>query len=101
MNLGQALDVARDGAKIRRKGWNNPDAFVVFVAGTYDVKLRAGTPYHSALKPYHDANGDVVANIMPHLDMIYPPNVSRGEAVCFPGWLASQADMLADDWETI
>lgn len=94
MNFGQAIDAAKAGGKVRRAGWNNRDAFVIYVPPTIGAPLRAGTPYHKAL-------GDVTVTINDHLDMIYPPSDLRPEALCIPGWLASQTDMLADDWQAI
>lgn len=94
MNFGSALLALQSGRKLRRQGWNNPDAFLIHVPGQYGVPLRAGTPYHKALGP-------VTVTINGHLDMIYPPTDARPEALCIPGWLASQTDMLADDWVVV
>lgn len=93
MNFADAITCAQDGERIRRAGWNNKGAFVIFVRGQSNVTLRAGTPYHAVLGP-------ATVNIQAHFDMIYPA-AGDAAALCCPGWLASQADMLADDWEMI
>lgn len=55
--------------------------------GTNAVQPREGTPYAKA--------GIEVVDINPHIDMF------TAQGTMQPGWLASQADMLADDWRIV
>lgn len=84
-DFGKAIDALKRGFKVSRKGWNGKGMFLVYVPGTVDAKLNEGTPYEKALKSN-------IVTINPHIDML----TATGEFQ--PGWLASQTDMLAEDW---
>lgn len=88
MNFGQAIDALKQGEKVCREGWNGKGMFLILVPGSPSIKPVAGTPYSNAgiTEP---------TNICPHIDMF----TANGEMQ--PGWLASQADMLAEDWHVI
>lgn len=88
MNFGEALDALKLGCKVSRSGWNGKGMFLIYVPGTVDAKLSEGTPYQTAL------NSNIVT-INPHIDMY----TATGEMQ--PGWLASQTDMLANDWGAV
>lgn len=85
MNFGDALAALKEGRKVARTGWNGKGMFIIFVPGTPDAKLRDGTQYKTAL-------GRESVTIQGHLDMFTASQEMQ------PGWLASQSDMLADDW---
>ena len=93
MTFGQAIESLKAGQKVARKGWNGKGMWLVLVPGTKDVALRAGTPYEKAL-------GDVPPiEILAHIDM-WTTN-AHGRRAMLPGWLASQTDMLSEDWEIV
>lgn len=87
MSFGHALVALKSGRKVARAGWNGKRMFLVMVPGTPDVEPREGSPYASLLVAPKG-----VVTINPHIDM----KTATGEMQ--PGWLASQTDMLADDW---
>ncbi len=88
MNFGEAIQALKSGSKVARAGWNGKGMFLIYVPGTIDAKLNEGTPYQVALQSN-------IVTINPHIDMY----IATGQFQ--PGWLASQTDMLADDWELI
>jgi hypothetical protein len=88
MNFGEALESLKNGECVARSGWNGKGMFLIYVPGTVDAKLGVGTPYERAL-------GSNIVTINPHIDMY----TATGEFQ--PGWLASQTDMLASDWEVV
>lgn len=92
MTFGQAIEALKAGHRVARKGWNGKGMWLVLVPGTPDAQLREGTPYREAL------NQDS-CEILPHIDM-WTTN-SEGRRAMLPGWLASQTDMLSEDWEII
>lgn len=92
MNFGEAIAALKAGKKVARSGWNGKGMFLVLVPGTPRVTPRDGTPYH-------DAIGDQECEILPHIDM-WTVN-AHGRRAFLPGWLASQTDMLSEDWETV
>ncbi len=87
MSFGQALEKLKLGKKVARAGWNGKGMFLIYVGGTSAVEPRAGSPY-ADLK----VSPSGFVDINPHIDM----KTATGEMQ--PGWLASQTDMLADDW---
>ena len=93
MNFGNAIAALKDGKKVARAGWNGKGMWLVLVPGQKDVALRAGTPYEVAL-------GDTAPiEILPHIDMWTTNAEGRRAMLC--GWLASQTDMLSDDWNIV
>lgn len=88
LSFGHALMVLRDGKKVARAGWNGKEMYLILVDGTKDAKLTEGTPYAKA-------TGGNIVTINPHIDMM----TATGEMQ--PGWLASQTDMLANDWQVV
>jgi hypothetical protein len=87
MDFSQALEALKRGARICREGWNGKGMWLVLVPGTLQVKFADGSAYASA--------GLVQADINPHIDMM------TAQGSMQPGWLASQTDMLADDWQIV
>lgn len=80
MNFGLALEAAKKGKKIARKGWNGKDQYVV---------LGRSFAYFTSGEMIYDAH---------HEDIGSKALVFVGTRGSQVGWLASQADMLADDW---
>ena len=94
LNFGDALKAIRCGWKARRKGWNGKGMYIYYVNGSVVDKENLHNEA-SHILPYDEGamHGTGVANFLPHIDM----RTANGD-VCV-GWLASQTDMLADDWE--
>lgn len=92
MTFGLAIEALKSGKKVARAGWNGKGMWLVLVPGTPDAQLREGTPYRNAL-------GMESCEILPHIDM-WTTNAS-GRRAMLPGWLASQTDMLAEDWQIV
>lgn len=85
MTFGLAIEAMKKGHKVARAGWNGKGMWLILVPGSSNIRPVAGTPYSNAgLTEQVDIN--------PHIDMY----TATGEMQ--PGWLASQTDMLADDW---
>lgn len=91
MNFGQAIEALKVGKKVARAGWNGKGMFLILVAGS-SVKPYKGSAYDVAGIPTNDVD---LIDINPHIDM----KTATGEMQ--PGWLASQTDMLAEDWEVV
>ena len=79
-----ALRLLKQGKKVARSGWYGKGMWLVLVAGTPNVEQPPHTAYGQA--------GLVKTDILPHIDM----HTAQGQ-MCV-GWLASQTDMLAEDW---
>lgn len=88
MHFGEAIEALKKGYKVARAGWNGKGMWLILVPGTKSVRPVAGTPYSRA-----GITAEV--DIEPHIDMF----TAQGNMQ--PGWLASQTDMLAEDWQVV
>lgn len=86
MNFGQALELIKQGSKVARSGWNGKGMFIFLVNGS---TFTVNRPPLLGIYP----EGTVI-NYCPHIDM----RTADGSIV---PWLASQTDMLAEDWEVL
>lgn len=83
MNFGQALEVLKQGHKVARQGWNSKNMFLFLVPGSTFKVNRA------PLLGIYPEGTEV--NYCPHIDM------KTADNKVVP-WLASQTDVLAEDW---
>ena len=88
MDFGMAIRALKLGAKVTRSGWNGKGMWLILVPGTPSINTFPGTPYYKA--------GIEQCEILSHIDM-WTVNAG-GRRAMLPGWLASQTDMLAEDW---
>ena len=79
-DFGWALNCLKQGKAVARKGWNGKGIYIKLQ--TPDVNSKMTLPYI-----YIVTNGLVTDN----------PNAPKGTVP----WLASQTDMLAEDWEIV
>lgn len=96
MNFGEALEALKAGKKVARAGWNGKGMYLYLVHGTTVDKENLRNEA-SLILPEDDGamHGTGVANFLSHIDM----RTASGD-VCI-GWLASQTDMLAEDWQVV
>ena len=80
MNFGMAIEAAKQGKKIARKGWNGKNQYVEL----------------ASCISYKNSAGEVVN--AEHCNIGNKALAFVGTSGVQIGWLASQADMLADDW---
>ena len=86
MSFGLAIEAAKKGAKITRRGWNGKGMFLYYVPeGRYPARTDAAKSIAT-----EDGKVDYGAYIA--------MKTAQGNVV---PWLASQTDMLADDWEVV
>lgn len=83
MPFGLAIEAAKMGKKITRAGWNGKNQYVE-LADCISYRNAAG----EAVNAQHDAIGNKALAFV-------------GTSGVQMGWLASQADMLADDWHIV
>ena len=83
MNFGEAIIAMKEGKQVQRSGWNGKNQY---------IELASNISYVNAKGETVNANHDAIGN----------------QAVAFVGtsgvqlgWLASQADMLANDWKFV
>lgn len=80
MSFGLAIEAAKKGKRIARKGWNGKRQYVELATA-----ISYTSPIGAVVNAEHDAIGNQALAFV-------------GTSGVQMGWLASQADMLADDW---
>lgn len=90
-----ALHQLKDGKRVRRAGWNGKDMWLaLWHPGTYDASSVLFDNCPAARNYAWDARSktaDVVGSIV----------LKAADGSLVFGWLASQTDMLAEDWELV
>lgn len=86
MNFGQALELLKSGRRVSRAGWNGKGMWLAYQRGYPEgIAINKNTADATGL-----AEG-TVCKFLPYLIM----RTAQGD---FVPWLASQSDILADDW---
>ncbi|WP_077735852.1 DUF2829 domain-containing protein [Bacillus sonorensis] len=84
MEFGTALFLLKKGYKVARRGWNGKGMFLYYVpANSYPAQTEAAKEHFGDMVDYgaYIAMKTAQGNVVP--------------------WLASQTDVLAEDWEII
>lgn len=91
MDFGNAIKALKFGYKVRRKGWNGKGMFLWLKPATV---VKAEWCKDPMLKELAEKNGGEI----PALGTICM-FTAQGEILS--GWLASQTDVLSEDWEIV
>ena len=83
MNFGKAIEALREGKKVAREGWNGKNQYIELATNISYVNANG-----TIVNCEHDAIGNKAIAFV-------------GTSGVQMGWLASQADMLADDWHIV
>lgn len=86
MSFGLAIEALKAGKKVARAGWNGKGMFLFLVPGS---TFKVNRPPLMGIYP----EGTEI-NYCPHIDM----KTADGKVV---PWLASQTDVLAEDWAVV
>jgi len=99
MSFGHALEALKKGLKVCRAGWNGKGMYVAIQPGTMIMAEQArGGVAKCIAEEYGERlmkDDERLITICPHIDM------RAADGTCVVGWLASQTDMLADDWQIV
>ena len=83
MDFGSAIQLLKEGKRVQRSGWNGKNQY---------IELATNISYKNANGEIINAEHEAIGN----------------KAIAFVGtsgvqlgWLASQADMLAEDWKIV
>lgn len=99
MDFSDALRALKAGAKVAREGWNGKGMWIALTPGSAFPAASAKCG-HAAAKRADELRDEShfeepFVDLLPHIDM----RTADG-AMCV-GWLASQTDMLAEDWVVV
>lgn len=86
MDFGFAVRAMKRGERVARQGWNGKGMFLFLAQG-----LQTGRPASGVVVELRNTDG-VQISCGPCLVM------RTAQGTLAPGWLASQADILGEDW---
>lgn len=94
MNFEEALNFLKSGYMMRRTGWNGKGQFIYLTVGNTVTKdfIPKFASIPDSVKEFLEAKGK---------DVVFNASLTMYDAQgkMQPGWLASQTDILAEDWE--
>lgn len=88
MTFGHAIEALKKGYKVSRKGWNGKGMFLYSTPGSKVPFSKMKPETQKALINHPEST----VTINGHIDM------KAADGTLVIGWLASQTDMLAEDW---
>ena len=83
MDFGKAIQLLKEGKKVQRDGWNGKNQY---------IELAMCISYTNTMGKVINAEHDAIGNCA--IAFVGTSGVQLG-------WLASQADMLANDWKIV
>ena len=95
LTFGQALEALKQGRKVTRKGWNGKGMFLWLKPAAVIKSEWCKDP---ELKSLVDENGGEIQALG---TICMYTHDSTGRKAILTGWLASQSDMLCEDWEIL
>lgn len=93
MNIGEAVQALKEGKRVSRAGWNGKGMWLAYSPGT--PALLAGQFWALPNRQYAASQPNASTAVLPCITM----KTATGEILM--GWLASQTDLLADDWGVV
>jgi len=92
MTFGLAIEALKRGDTVARTGWNGKGMWLCLGSG--NPALEAAAFWNPHTRAFAESNGGT-APVLPYIIM----KTAAGEILM--GWLASQSDMLAEDWAIV
>lgn len=83
MSFGEAIKLLKQGRRVQREGWNGKGQYIELATNISYIN-----PSNATINAEHDAIGNKAIAFV-------------GTSGVQLGWLASQADMLAEDWKVV
>lgn len=80
MNFGNAIELLKQGKKVKRKGWNGKNQYIELVENASYTTIDG-----VIVNAMHETMGNKVISFV-------------GTSGIQLGWLASQSDILSEDW---
>lgn len=92
LTFGMAIELLKLGKKVAREGWNGKGMWLALSPG--HQALEAEKFWAGPNREYAEQAGGSV-EVLPSITM------KTADGKILMGWLASQSDMLADDWREV
>ena len=88
MTFGEAIEFLKQGKKVARKGWHGKGMWLWLKFGT---NVKAEWCHDDALKKIAEQNGGTI-------EALGTICLKTADNKIVSGWVASQTDMLSEDW---
>lgn len=91
LSFGQAIEALKQGQRVTRPNWNGKGMYLWLMPAT---RVKAEWCHEPHLKQLAEAAGG-------EIEALGTIRMKTADGKILIGWLASQTDMLADDWEVL
>ena len=91
MDFGKAIEALKQGKKVARKGWNGKGMYLWLMQ---PAMVKAEWCKEPHLKELAEQNGG-------EIEALGTIRMLTADKKILTGWLASQTDILSEDWEII
>ena len=91
MTFGDAIEQMKRGAKVARNGWNGKGMYLWLLPA---ANIKAEWCKEEHLKALAEQNGG-------EFECLASIRMKTADNKVLTGWLASQTDMLAEDWKVV
>lgn len=88
-DFGQAIRLMKKGYKVARSGWNGKGMWIAMGSG--NAALPAHSFWNEHTRAFAEQNGGT-AEVLPYILF------KTADDKILMGWLASQSDILSEDW---
>lgn len=95
LDFGDAVRLLKQGVKVARVGWNGKGMWLSLSGPLEGRKIGNELFWSANNAAYAAEQPDCAATVLPCITM----KTATGEILM--GWLASQTDMLAEDWVVV
>jgi hypothetical protein len=95
MNFGQAIEALKQGEAVQRAGWNGKGMSVWLNKGIVDSNAPNSSHIDGVPAKLFEQGLEGVVTRLPNI------NMTSASGATVTGWLASQTDILAEDWQVV
>lgn len=93
MDFGDAIRALKAGERVARSGWNGKGMWLSLTPGTNGLAAEKFWSSHN--RQFAESLPERRADVLPSITM------KTADDKILMGWLASQSDMLAEDWTVL
>jgi hypothetical protein len=91
LKFGEAVEALKNGQRVRRAGWNGKGMYLWLLPA---ASIKAEWCREPHLKAVAEANGG-------EIEALGSIRMMTADRKVLTGWLASQTDILSEDWELL
>ena len=93
-DIGYAVEALKAGERVRRAGWNGKGMFLFLLPAGDGIPTKAINDPALRAVIESEVGGDT-------FDALGSVRMFTADKKVLTGWLASQSDLLAEDWEVL